>query len=138
MDAKALVLAAAMAATSFAALGDNQKEMKVVARAIPAVPGAIICPDYETVEMMIEWYRAHWEDNFEDAITNGQSRLRRGAPTSKPPLAQYGCSLAPAGIPMTLELGPPLPPVPVVRATLPDGRKVRGVTDPGLFAYPPK
>jgi hypothetical protein len=80
--------------------------------------------------MMIEWYRANWEDGFEDVVTKGQSRLTRGEPAPKPPLARYGCALVPAGTPMTLETGNA---VPVVTVTLPDGSTMRGVTDPGLI-----
>jgi len=118
-------------AMSLEAPAQNEKQTKqVYARAIPTVPGAVICRDHRTVELMIDWYRSHFEDKLQDALTKGQSRLIRGEPTSKPPLESYGCALAPAGTPLKLEIGNV---VPVVTATLPDGSTVRGVTDPGLI-----
>ena len=128
---KALLAVLFLAASFRLSAQDQQQTKQVIAKAIPAVPGAVICPDYNTVSLMIWWYRTHWQDNVQDTVTKGQSRLIRGEPISKPPLARYGCALAPAGTPMTLEGGNA---VPVVTATLPDGSRVRGVTDPGLIA----
>lgn len=127
------LLAVLFVAASFRLFAQDQQHTKqVFARAIPAVPGAVICPNYRAVSLMIDWYRAQWQENFQDQITKGQSRLLQGEPSSPPPLTRYGCALAPAGTPMALEIGNV---VPVVTATLPNGKTVRGVTDPGLIQY---
>lgn len=132
MNRSTCLLAIIFLAVSFNLPAQNLPTKQVVAKAIPMVPGAVICPNYRAVNLMIDWYIAHWHDSFQDAVTKGQSQLLRGESTSKPQLTRYGCALAPAGTPMTLEIGNV---VPVVTATLPDGSTVRGVTDPGLITH---
>lgn len=128
----ARVLFAAVCLTVWSSLlaqDQSPSTAQVIAKAIPAVPGAVICPNHRLVSAMIERYRANWAETFQDKVTGGQSRLIRGEATSEPPLARYGCALAPAGTTMALESGNV---VPVVTVKLPDGRIVRGVTDWGL------
>jgi hypothetical protein len=103
----------------------------VSAQGVSVVPGAIICPNYDTVKMMFDLYVAHWTDTQQDALTHGQSRLLRGDPTPPPDLKFYGCALLPPGSPMMLERGNI---VPVVTATLFDGTSIRGVTLAAMIA----
>jgi len=103
----------------------------VSAQGVSVVPGAIICPNYDTVKMMFDLYVAHWTDTQQDALTHGQSRLLRGDPTPPPDLKFYGCALLPPGTPMMLERGNI---VPVVTATLSDGTSIRGVTLAAMIA----
>jgi hypothetical protein len=107
------------------------KFVAVTARGVSVVPGAIVCPNHDTVSLMFDLYVAHWTDTQQDALTNGQSRLLRGRPTPAPDLKLYGCALLPPGTPMMLERGNI---VPVVTATLPDGTMIRGVTLAAMIA----
>ena len=107
------------------------KAVSVIAQGVSVVPGAIVCPNYNTVQSMFDWYVAHWTDTQQDALTNGQSRLLRGQPTPAPDLKFYGCALLPPGTPMMLERGNI---VPVVTATLADGTTIRGVTLAAMIA----
>lgn len=101
------------------------------ARGVSVVPGAIVCPDYNTVRSMFDRYVAHWTDLQQDALTNGQARLLRGQPTSAPDLGVYGCALLPSGTPMMMmERGNVIP---VVTAKLADGTTIRGVTLPAMI-----
>lgn len=97
------------------------------------VPGAIVCPDHETVVLMYDIYTAHWTDTMQDRMSNGQSELLRGRATPAPNLEAHGCSLFPAGTPMTLERGNI---VPVVSVKLPNGKVVRGVTLQSMITKP--
>ncbi|MGC9953638.1 MAG: tetratricopeptide repeat protein [Rhizomicrobium sp.] len=99
--------------------------MAVTARGVSVVPGAIVCPDHDTVRLIFDMYVAHWTDAQQDAMTNGQSRLLRGKPSPAPDLKLYGCALLPSGTHMMLERGNI---VPIVTAKLPDGTTIRGVT----------
>lgn len=111
--------------------GKPNTETVVSVGSAGVVPGTIICPDYRTVEFMIEWYKTYWADSFQDAITPpGQARLLRGSPTPAPNFKQYGCALLAPGMQMNLERGNI---VPVVTAKLPDGTTIRGVTDPSMI-----
>ncbi len=107
------------------------KLIAVTARGVSVVPGAIVCPNHDTVSLVFDLYVAHWTDTQQDALTHGQSRLLRGEPTSAPDLKFYGCALLPPGTPMKLERGNI---VPVVTATLPDGTTIRGVTLAAMIA----
>lgn len=106
------------------------KTEPVIAKGVSVIPGAIVCPDYRTVSVMISWYNAHWADTLEDTITRGQSRLMRGAATRSPDFARFGCALIAPGTPMTVERGSM---VPVVEGKLPNGKPFRGVTDPSML-----
>lgn len=43
----------------------------VYARAINSIPGAILCPDQRTVNMMFHLYNSSWEERFRSQLTNG-------------------------------------------------------------------
>jgi TPR repeat protein len=102
----------------------------VTARGVSVVPGAIVCPDYNTVNLMFELYATHWADTYQDVLSNGQSRLLRGRPAPAPDPKFYGCALVPPGTPMILERRNI---VPVVTVKLADGTTIRGVTSPAMF-----
>jgi uncharacterized protein len=113
---------------------DEAKKPKLVAvtaQGVSVVPGAIICPNHDTVSLMFDLYAARWADTQQDVLTHGQSRLVRGEPSPAPDLKIYGCALLPPGTSMMLERGNI---VPVVTATLPDGTQVRGVTLTAMIA----
>jgi hypothetical protein len=101
----------------------------VIARGTGVVPGAIVCPDLRTVNMMFQEYSDYWEDAQQDAMTHGQSKLLRGEPAPKPDFELFDCALLASGSPMSMELGNV---VPVVTATLPDGSTIKGVTLPSM------
>ena len=111
------------------------RPIAVVAKGLGAAPGAIVCPDMDTVVLMFHWYSDHWSDAMQDALTQGQSKLVRGAPTSSPPLSRYGCSLIKPGTPMMLERGNI---VPVVSAKLSSGKAIRGVTLGDMYVKTPE
>lgn len=106
------------------------KPIVVTARAIGAAPGAIVCRDMDTVEVMFHQYSAHWEDSMQDRVTGGQSRLIRGPAAQTPTLSRFGCYLAKPGTPMQLDQRYI---VPVVSFRLPSGKTVRGVTMEDMF-----
>jgi hypothetical protein len=97
----------------------------VIARALGAVPGALICPDHRALTQVWRRYSRHWEETQQDILTKGQSRLLTGPPRAAPDLGAWGCLLVPPGTPMQLEARAV---VPVVTAPGPDGRPFRGVT----------
>jgi TPR repeat protein len=107
------------------------KFVAVTARGVSVVPGAIVCPNHDTVSLIFDLYVAHWTDTLQDVLTNGQSRLLRGQPTPAPDLKSYGCALLSPGTPMMLERGNI---VPVVTSKLPDGTTIRGVTLGAMIA----
>ncbi len=109
--------------------------VEVAATGVSAVPGAIVCPNFQAVQIVFDGYVASYEDSLQDALTHGQSQLLRGAPRSKPDPELYGCVLVAPGTPMKLEQGNV---VPVVTVRLPDGRTVKGVTLPAMIARKPK
>jgi hypothetical protein len=113
-----------------AAVGSSNTAV-VIARGFSVVPGAIVCPSYDIVDMMVNLYVAHWTDIQQDRLTHGQSRLLRGESTPEPTPELYGCALIPPGTQMILERGNI---VPLVSVTLADGRVVRGVTSPAMIA----
>jgi hypothetical protein len=103
----------------------ERQVVRVKARGASVVPGAIVCPDHNTVSLVFRLYVNYREDTLQDTLTHGQSRLIRGEPTPKPDFELYRCALLPPGTPMLLELGNV---VPVVNTKLPDGTTIRGVT----------
>jgi hypothetical protein len=102
----------------------------VIARGAGVVPGAIVCPDFQTVSTVFHQYSDYWEDAQQDAMTHGQSRLLRGEPTPRPDFALYDCALVVSGTPMRMEVGNI---VPLVTAQLPDGSTIKGVTLPPMI-----
>jgi TonB C terminal len=74
----------------------------MVAGALGAAPGAIICGDLDTVMAMFDWYAEHQSQTMQNALTNGQSSMLHGAPLQAPPLAQFGCTLAKPGTKLSI------------------------------------
>jgi hypothetical protein len=100
------------------------------------VPGAIICGDMETVQGVLQWYLDRWSDAVQDAMTNGQARLLRESTVSPDPyLKSLGCTLVPEGTRMNTTAGYFAP---IVTATMPNGKVVRGVTLPSMYTLTPE
>jgi hypothetical protein len=97
------------------------------------VPGAIICPDFQTTRDMFERYTAAAEDKMRYAIaqqqTGGHAREMYGDPPHGVDLAAYGCALIPSGQKMKLG-GYLYGQIPMVIAKLPNGKEIKGVTLP--------
>jgi hypothetical protein len=88
------------------------------------VPFAIVCADYDTAELMFRLFNHYAEETMVNKWTGGASTLVHGKPTV-PDEAAYGCTVFAPGTKAVLERKTP---VPVVVATTPDGKTVRGVT----------
>lgn len=100
-----------------------------IARGSGVVPGAIVCPNFELVNMMFRDYSDYWQQAQQDILTHGQYRLLHGEPI-KPNFEIFDCALLAPGTSMTVEAGSNV--VPVVTATLPDGSTIKGVTMPTM------
>jgi hypothetical protein len=124
----------AAAADRVAADAGHPNISPMLAKGAGEVPGALICPDYQTAQVMFDWYSAHKMDELEDSVTGGRSRARR-QPFSAPVLRRYGCTLVVPGTPLALERGNAYP---VVSAKLPNGQRVRGITFPSMMQDPSK
>lgn len=97
----------------------------------PLVPGAIVCRDYDTVTLMIERYKASWEDNFRASVIGPENeKLMHGAPRTPPALARFDCILLPPGTPMKWD-GNWMPAIVTIKLT--DGTIRSGVTDPSMI-----
>lgn len=114
-----------------AAQANEPKIVAVIAHGISVVPGAIVCPDLDTVTLMFDAYTNAWSDAMRDKISNGQYGLINGQAGTMPDFSAYGCALVPNGAPMTMERGNI---VPVVSAILSDGTRIRGVTLPNMVS----
>ena len=98
---------------------------------VVVIPGAVICPNYDKVDLVISMYQEHWGETIQDRITQGQTVLLRGPAMPVPNLELLGCSLVPPGTPMQVTEGL----APSVTAQLPDGTIVRGITHPLMFSW---
>ncbi len=87
----------------------------VRAQAFGAVPGAVVCPDYKTVTDTVDLYAKSSQEQAQDQITHGQSRLVRGPATPTPDPQKHGCILLKPNTSVLLEDGNV---VPVVSAKL--------------------
>jgi hypothetical protein len=103
----------------------NPGDIAVVANGVGVIPGALVCANMNTLQMLSALYAQAWEVNLRAKLTHGQSSLIEGDPTSAPDPEEYGCELFSPGTPMLLEHGNV---VPVVRALRPNGEIFRGVT----------
>lgn len=105
-----------------------------VAKSLASAPGAIVCPDFASVQLMMQLYANHWEDAMQDALTKGQARILRGPSAPTPDPAAYDCSLLAPGTPVEARGGRGLlAGIFMVSARLPDGTVVHGVTHPGML-----
>jgi hypothetical protein len=66
------------------------------------VNGAIVCPDFQTVQYVFRALTAHWSDALQDQITRGQSQLLRQS-RPEPNLELYACALIPPGTRVRVE-----------------------------------
>jgi hypothetical protein len=101
------------------------------------IRGAIICSNYDTVQMLFDLYTESWNEHRLRAMLNRQEQheyqLRHG-PLAPPPDPQaYGCTLVPPGTRMTLETGHEYP-IAVVTAMMKNGQMIHGVTNQNLVA----
>ena len=104
------------------------------AKSLSAAPGAIVCPDFASVRLVFSLYASHWEDTMQDAVTQGQATVLRGAFAPAPDPALYGCSLLKPGTAVYVENTDAFTTgIPIVSAQLPDGSTIRGVTLPGML-----
>ena len=74
----------------------------VTARAVQvygpmSIAGAIVCPNFELVDLMIDRYKEHFRAQIQEQVLGSQIKLLRGEPAPEPELSSYGCGLAPAG-----------------------------------------
>lgn len=95
------------------------------------VPGAVVCSDFDSVQLVIAIYQEHFGETLQDRITQESVPLR-GPAMPAPELEFLGCSLLPTGTPMLVEPGLGYD-VPRVTAKLSDGTIVRGVTHGGMI-----
>jgi len=102
-----------------------------VLHGVSVVPGAIVCPDFPTVQLMFNWYTTHWSDVQADQLSHGLSSQVNGPPVSEPPLETYGCTLVPNGtaVTMTRAEGQAFP---TMTGQLPSGGTFEGVTLPDM------
>lgn len=143
-----IVLAAILSGLKYVTEDSNQRTATVepqpvaeisfhanaVAKSLTAAPGAIVCSDLATVQLLFKLYVTHWEDTNQDAATNGQSQDLRGksAPTPDPKI--YGCSLLVPGTPIQVENPDAFTTgIPRVTVKLPDGKLVHGITLPSML-----
>ena len=93
--------------------------------------GAIISPDFPTVQLMFNWYTTHWSDVMRDQVTHGLSSELNGPPLSEPPFESYGCKLVPNGTAVTMTRAPGKL-FPTITGQLPSGERFSGVTLPDM------
>jgi hypothetical protein len=106
-----------------------------VARSFGAVPGAIVCPDFDSVAMLFQLYSMPWEEASQDSLTNGQARIIRGEAAAVPDPESFGCELLLPGTPIAVQNADAFTTgIPMVVARLPDGKMSRGVTLPVLLS----
>lgn len=115
-----------------AASAGAQSPSIVYAKPVGVVPGAIICPDYNTLTTVFDLFNDAWEDHAASAMTAGKSELVNGKALDYPIVSEYGCAFAKPGTKMeATDSGIGAPMVSYVRE---DGRKVKGITLPGMVS----
>ena len=98
-----------------------------------AVPGAILCDNYDKTMMVYDAYTTHWQETLMDRQSGGRYTLIHGAPDPAPNPDDFGCVLVPAGTPMRFEMTRG---VPVAAAHMVNGDVVTGVTLIPLMTFP--
>jgi hypothetical protein len=102
----------------------------MVARALSAAPGALICSNPNTLNMVFHLYAVAWEEQTQDKWTQGASRQVGADSRQSPDPRAYGCELLAPG---THALVKNMQWIPNVVATLPDGTQIEGVTLGGML-----
>jgi len=113
----------------FAAVKTVDDYVAGIAHGMNSSPSAIVCNDLDTVQMVLHLYSVAWEEHMQDKLTRGQSRLIRGEAAENPDPEVYGCTSIPEGTPLRVRNWRYAP---VIKATLPDGTEVTGVTMQGM------
>lgn len=94
------------------------------------IPGAIVCNDHDTVRIVAALYRGYADANLRASVTGDeQEKLLHGKAAVKPNPEKYGCVLLQPGTSMTRERSWPA----VISVILPNGKVLRGVTDPSMI-----
>jgi hypothetical protein len=110
-----------------------------VARGLNVVPGAIVCPDYPTLKLMLDLYNESWAESSENMMTKGLYAAINGPPMPAPNFGLHGCALLPIGTPMRQRnVGSIVPGVLAVIATLPNGERITGLTFPMMISITPE
>jgi hypothetical protein len=110
-------------------LPPRQGEFPAVAKAVGAVPWAIICPDERTDDAMFHAIGEYVVEKLQEGVTHGQSVLVQGKPVF-PDAEAWGCVLVPAGTPLSVDSKNI---VPIASAESADGRIYTGVIGAGMF-----
>jgi hypothetical protein len=109
-----------------------------VAKPVSLVPGAIVCPDFPRVSLVFDLYVDYGGDAIQDAMTHGQSTILRGPSAPAPDPTLYGCSLLKPGTGVYVKNSDAFTTgIPMVRAQLPDGTIINGVTLPSMLTAIP-
>jgi hypothetical protein len=122
----------------FPVLAAAQPPIKVTAKAIGPLPGAVVCQNMAAVTEAFDLYAEHWEESIQAGATGGASSRVNGSPLPAPNLQRMGCALAKPGTVMTLESGGGvgIDQIPVVSFRTSKGRLVRGVTQSNMYDAP--
>jgi hypothetical protein len=102
----------------------------MVAHALSVAPGALICSNPNTLNMVFHLYAVAWEEQTQDKLTRSASRQVGGEARQSPDPRAYGCELLAPG---THALVKNMQWNPNVVATLPDGTQIEGVTLGGML-----
>jgi hypothetical protein len=115
--------------------GDEPFHPNAVAKSVGQVPGAIVCPDFPSVQVVFDLYSQYWGDAMQDRMYGAdRARVLRGPSTPVPDPTLYGCSLLAPGTPIEIQRG--VFGLPMVIAKSPDGTMIRGVTLPDMVSKP--
>jgi hypothetical protein len=95
--------------------------------------GALICPNYDTVLLLIRLRNEARNAAMADRASGGLQTILHGSPPSEPEPEAYGCNLIATGEPFLSVQGQST--VFVVTAKLSNGEVVRGVTTGYMMEY---
>lgn len=113
----------------------------VIATRVGPLPGALVCQDEATIQMLFYSYADYSDEVMRAVMTHGQSMTLEGVPWL-PKLARYGCVFVAAGKRMTIakpDIAPPVPAAVVaVQVRLTNGHTFHGVTQTNMFVEPEK
>lgn len=107
----------------------KKRDHAAIALDLNGTGGALVCKDYRSLTAAFDRAMRYTEAVMRSQATRGQSELIDGAPI-KPNLFAYGCTLFPAGAPLTVNIGGP---VPIVKDPNVGGGFALGTTLPAMF-----
>lgn len=90
-------------------------------------PGALVCDDLPTVQLMVSMYSEYWSDAMQEKIMGPKVKELRGPSAPMPQPDLFRCSLLPPGTAVEIK-GWVIQGVPEVIAQRPDGKWIYGVT----------